>query len=178
MLRSVIKRIQQSPQYHYNRLFSTISTAPIPPSPIVDHTWLNQHLNNTKVKVIDGSWYMPADKRNTYQEYVAKRIKGAKYFDLDGICDKETSLPHMLPKPTVFNEYCNANNINDNDTIVVYDSKGLFSSPRVWFTFKHFGAKNGKTNRNTSCTITHFVPVNKLTKLSYQILILIQISPY
>jgi thiosulfate/3-mercaptopyruvate sulfurtransferase len=32
--------------------------------------------------------------------------------------------------------------IADSDTIVVYDGLGLFSSPRVWWTFRIFGAQN------------------------------------
>jgi thiosulfate/3-mercaptopyruvate sulfurtransferase len=32
--------------------------------------------------------------------------------------------------------------IAETDTIVVYDGMGLFSAPRVWWTFKIFGAKN------------------------------------
>src|SRR5262249_19778705 len=31
--------------------------------------------------------------------------------------------------------------IRDSDTIVVYDGMGLFSAPRVWWTFRLFGAE-------------------------------------
>ena len=33
--------------------------------------------------------------------------------------------------------------IGDDDTIVVYDGLGLFSSPRVWWMFRLFGAREG-----------------------------------
>ena len=32
--------------------------------------------------------------------------------------------------------------ISENDTIVVYDGLGLYSAPRVWWTFRIFGARN------------------------------------
>ena len=32
--------------------------------------------------------------------------------------------------------------IGNDDTIVVYDGAGLFGAPRVWWTFRVFGARN------------------------------------
>jgi len=51
-------------------------------------------------------------------------------------------LPHMLPGPTQFGDAVGALGIGDGDTVVVYDTTGLFSAPRVWWTFRLFGAKS------------------------------------
>ena len=64
------------------------------------------------------------------------------FFDIDAVSDHSTELPHMLPGPTQFGEAVGALGIGDGDTVVVYDSIGLYSAPRVWWTFRIFGAKN------------------------------------
>ena len=64
------------------------------------------------------------------------------FFDLNAIADTSTDLPHMLPGPDQFGAAVGALGIAETDTIVVYDASGLYSAPRVWWTFRIFGAKN------------------------------------
>jgi len=64
------------------------------------------------------------------------------FFDINAVADHSTDLPHMLPGPDQFGEAAGALGITENDTIVVYDSSGFFSAPRVWWTFQIFGARN------------------------------------
>jgi len=47
-----------------------------------------------------------------------------------------------LPGPQQFGAMVGALGIADSDTVVVYDGSGLYSAPRVWWTFRIFGAKN------------------------------------
>jgi thiosulfate/3-mercaptopyruvate sulfurtransferase len=47
----------------------------------------------------------------------------------------------MLPGATQFNKDVSALGIGKDDTIVIYDGAGLGGAPRVWWTFKIFGAK-------------------------------------
>jgi len=47
----------------------------------------------------------------------------------------------MLPGTTQFDKDVGALGIGRDDTIVVYDGSGLGGAPRVWWTFKIFGAK-------------------------------------
>jgi thiosulfate/3-mercaptopyruvate sulfurtransferase len=94
------------------------------------------------VVVVDGSFYLPAMKRDPGAEYLAGHIPGAVRFDIDEIADKSIPLPHMLPSPEQFAQAVGRLGISDRDTIVVYDGAGLFSSPRVWWTFRLFGAQN------------------------------------
>jgi thiosulfate/3-mercaptopyruvate sulfurtransferase len=81
-------------------------------------------------------------KRDPATEYLADHIPGAVRFDIDEIADKSIPLPHMLPLPKQFAQAVGGLGISDRDTIVVYDGAGLFSSPRVWWTFRLFGAQN------------------------------------
>lgn len=104
--------------------------------------WLAGRLGEPEIVVVDGSFYLPAQKRNARAEYREKHIPGAVFFDIDEIADKSTDLPHMLPGPTQFGDMAGALGIAETDTIVVYDGLGLFSAPRVWWTFRIFGARN------------------------------------
>ena len=64
------------------------------------------------------------------------------FFDIDAIADHSTSLPHMLPDAAQFARDVGALGIGKDDTIVVYDGAGLGGAPRVWWTFRIFGARN------------------------------------
>jgi len=106
-------------------------------SDLVSTEWLAEHLND--VTVVDASWYMPGDKRDPKVEYEAGHIPGAVFFDLDAIADHDTDLPHMLPTPDAFAHAVARLGIGSDKPIVVYDGSGIFSAPRVWWTFKVMG---------------------------------------
>ncbi len=64
------------------------------------------------------------------------------FFDINAVADHSTELPHMLPGPDQFGAAAGDLGISEKDTIVVYDGTGLYSAPRVWWTFRIFGAHN------------------------------------
>jgi len=117
-----------------------------PPHPIskwlVTTDWLAANLGAPGLVVLDGSYYLPAMKRDAAAEYLAGHIPGAVRFDIDAVADHSTDLPHMLPSPESFATAVGKLGVSDQDTIVAYDGHGIFASPRVWFTFRLFGAKN------------------------------------
>ena len=106
----------------------------------VSTEWLAQHLKSPDVAIVDASWYLPNAGRDAHAEYLAGHIPGAVFFDIDAIADRTTHLPHMLPTPADFARMVGALGINDRMTIVVYDEQGLFSAPRVRWTFLTMGA--------------------------------------
>jgi thiosulfate/3-mercaptopyruvate sulfurtransferase len=109
-------------------------------NPFVSPAWLAERLADPNVVVIDGSWYLPAMNRDPEAEYRAGHIPGAVRFDIDTVKDRSSPLPHMLPSPEAFAAEVGGMGIGDGMTIVVYDGAGLFSAPRVWWTFRVFGA--------------------------------------
>ena len=115
-----------------------------PPSSrwLVTTDWLAARLGEPEVSIVDGSFYLPALKRDAKAEFAAGHIPGAVFFDIDAIADHSTDLPHMLPGATQFSKAVGALGIGHDDTIVVYDGAGLGGAPRVWWTFRAFGAKN------------------------------------
>jgi thiosulfate/3-mercaptopyruvate sulfurtransferase len=99
-------------------------------NPFVTTDWLAAHLDD------------PNAARNAQAEYLAGHLPGAVFFDIDGIADTSTDLPHMLAAPPDFARMVGALGISDTMTIVIYDELGLFSAPRVWWTFRTMGARN------------------------------------
>lgn len=111
-------------------------------SNLVSTEWLEAHLS--EVRVVDASWYMPDEKRDPAKEFETGHIPGAVFFDIDGIADHTTNLPHMLPMPGEFSKAAGALGIGDGETVVVYDGAGLFSAPRGWWTLKAMGHNDVK----------------------------------
>jgi len=52
--------------------------------------------------VLDCTWFMPDDPRKPFEEFQKHHIPGARFFDLDAICDLSSPYPHMLPTPEAF----------------------------------------------------------------------------
>jgi len=89
-------------------------------SSLVTVEWLKQHITDQNLVVLDASWFMPNTGRNGEQEWL-------------------TEFPHMLPTVEQFAQEVGKLGINNHSHIVVYDSHGIFSSPRVWWMFKVMG---------------------------------------
>lgn len=109
---------------------------------VVSADWLQAELGKPDLRVLDASFYLPAQKRDANAEYAAGHIPGAIRFDQDKIADHSTNLPHTIPSPDYFAEEAGKLGISENDRIVVYDGIGMFASPRVWWLFRVMGAKN------------------------------------
>ncbi|OCF37254.1 thiosulfate/3-mercaptopyruvate sulfurtransferase [Kwoniella heveanensis BCC8398] len=94
---------------------------------------------------LDVSWHMPNSPRSAIAEYLSgPRMPGAKRFDLDEVADlalesNPHGLGHMLPTKEVFIEAARKLGIQDDTHVVLYDTIGIFSSPRAAYTFKTFG---------------------------------------
>jgi thiosulfate/3-mercaptopyruvate sulfurtransferase len=110
-----------------------------PSTLFVSTQWLAGNLAAPGVRVFDASWHMPAAGRDPRAEYLAGHIPGAVFFDIDGVADHSTDLPHMLPSPEVFAAEMRRLGFRDGMHAVIYDSAGLFSAPRLWWTLHVFG---------------------------------------
>ncbi len=105
----------------------------------VSTEWLAAHLDDPDLRVIDASWYLPDQGRDAKAEYAAAHIPGARFFDIDEISDQRSSLPHMAPPVEKFMSRMRAMGVGDGHQVVVYDGMGMFSAPRVWWTFRLMG---------------------------------------
>jgi thiosulfate/3-mercaptopyruvate sulfurtransferase len=109
------------------------------PKTLVSTQWLADHMRDPDLRVIDASWYLPAMGRNARAEYDAGHIPNARFFDIDDISDSRSSLPHMAPPPEKFMSRLRAMGVGDGHQVVIYDGMGMFSAPRVWWTFRLMG---------------------------------------
>ena len=109
------------------------------PRTLVSTDWLAAHMGDPDLRILDASWHMPATGRDARAEYMDEHIPGARFFDIDEISDQRSALPHMAPPPEKFISRMRAMGVGDGHQVVVYDSKGVWSAPRVWWTFRLMG---------------------------------------
>ena len=131
--------LPSAPHRHFG-YHSTPPRSPILPSSLVTIDYVYNHL--PRLKLLDGSWHMPSEKRNPQADFEAAHLPNAQRFDVDGISDHSTSLPHMLPSVKDFTTAMGKLGVQSDDPIVVYDTKGVFSAARVWYTLRCFGARD------------------------------------
>src|SRR5579864_3672012 len=89
--------------------------------------------------IVDATWFLPGETRDARAEHAERRIPGAVFFDIDEISDTESPLPHMLPSAEAFSAHARRLGVNNDSEIVVYDADGLYSAPRVWWSFRAMG---------------------------------------
>ena len=108
-------------------------------NPLVATSWLGERLGREGIVVLDASWFLPPTPRDARAEFAERHIPGARFFDIDAIADHRTALPHMLPTPEEFTAAARGLGVDAGSEVIVYDSQGLFSAPRVWWTFRAMG---------------------------------------
>ena len=113
------------------------------PDSLVSVEWLRQHLDDDNLIIFDSSWHMPATGRDGFAEWQQEHILGARFFDFDGrICDPDSDLPHMMPDAELFTRELRLLGLRQDSVVVVYDSMGMFSSPRAWWMLRTMGCDN------------------------------------
>lgn len=112
--------------------------------PLVTTEWLKANLDAPNLKVVDGTWIPDwvAPRGTARSNYLQKHIPSAVYFDIDEICDKNSTLPHMLPSEKVFSEEVGKFGISNDDLVIVYDANNYMASARVWWMFRAMGHEN------------------------------------
>ena len=98
-----------------------------------------QETDNNALLVLDCSWHLPTSNRDAASEFSNACIDGARFFDIDAISDPVSTLPHMLPSASLFENKVRKLGVTADTHIVVYDTSGLFSAARVWWMFRVFG---------------------------------------
>ncbi|MBU2980381.1 3-mercaptopyruvate sulfurtransferase [Lentibacter algarum] len=112
------------------------------PKTLVSTEWLATHLKNPDLRVLDATWVMPGVELDPIAGYNDAHIPGARFFDIDGISDHRSELPHMVPPVEKFMSRMRAMGVGDGHQVVVYDQQGVRSAPRVWWLFKLMGQSN------------------------------------
>lgn len=96
---------------------------------------LKAQMNTPNLLLLDAS--MPTASSPT------RYLPFTKVFDLKTIfCAPESTFPNTLPSPEKFENECRKLGINQNTQLVVYDRKGIYTSPRAWWLFRIMGHQN------------------------------------
>ncbi len=113
-------------------------------SPLVTTSWLAARLDDPEVVILDAT--LPpvgvAPPVDTRARYHAKHLPGAVFFDIEGLSDRSSPLPHMMPTQDAFSREMSALGIGDPMAIILYEQEGVFSAPRAWWMLKTFGAQS------------------------------------
>ena len=103
-------------------------------TPLVTSDWLREHLSDPDLIILD------ATQIGKTANFDGIQITGARHFNYKSVfCDRESSLPNMLPSPEAFEAECRRLGISSHHKIVVYDKLGIYSSPRAWWMFTIMG---------------------------------------
>jgi thiosulfate/3-mercaptopyruvate sulfurtransferase len=109
------------------------------PAAVVSTDWLASHLKDPRLRVVDGTYFLPHLKRDAGAEFRARHVPGAVWFDIDDVKDPTNPLPHMLPDAETFAAKVGALGLGSDCAIVAYDGLGLMSAARIWWMFRVFG---------------------------------------
>lgn len=114
----------------------------VTPSPLCTIEWLEEHLYDPNLRILDASFYVPGSGRDAGAIYAAGHIPCALRFDVDDVADASNPLPHMLPSVPVFAAKVGALGIGAETRVVVYDQPGSCAATRAWWMFRTFGHRN------------------------------------
>src|SRR6478672_872336 len=112
------------------------------PSLIVSAQWLNEHLDDPQIVIVDCRFSL-ADPELGQRQYQISHIPGAHYLDLN----QDLSSPvqqhggrHPLPNPTELADKLAAIGVNFGQTLVVaYDDSRLAFAARFWWLLRYLG---------------------------------------
>ena len=114
------------------------------PSPLISPAEAAVLLRLPDARVVDASWFLPAEGRSGRAEFESERIPGAVFFDIDAVSDPSSDLPHMLPSPEAFAAAAGALGLSPDQKVIVYDSFGIRSAARAWWSLKVMGFPNAQ----------------------------------
>ena len=104
--------------------------------PLISADWLDEHVGDSDVRVIDFRWYLVG--RKGAEEYAKGHIPGAAFVELDDVTGKGPGR-HPLPTREQFQTAMRMAGVDDATAVVVYDDVGGSVAARLWFLLRWFG---------------------------------------
>jgi thiosulfate/3-mercaptopyruvate sulfurtransferase len=124
-----------------------MTTQFIHPEYLVSTDWLAQHLNDSKVRVVDCTTHLPPLPDCSYYTVGSGRadlekahIPGAQFIDID----HDVSAPHprlhfMLCSPEHFAQAMSRFGIGDDTHVITYSTANHWWATRMWWMLRVFG---------------------------------------
>lgn len=118
--------------------------------PIVTAEWLEQHLDDPTVRIVDCRGYVvarmiepgveEADYLGAEHEYLAGHIPGAVYVDWTrDIINPDDSVPVQVATPEQFAEAMASRGIGDDTHVIAVDHMGGQFATRLWWALRYYG---------------------------------------
>ncbi len=108
---------------------------------IVSAAWLHKNLNDPDLVLLDASMASSSDGK--YDRSANRTIPNSRPFDLTAVfLDTSSPFPNTIPDEQHFELECRKLGIKQTSRIIVFDSFGIYSSPRVWWLFHSMGHTN------------------------------------
>jgi len=125
----------------------------MPRDPIVSTEWLENHLNDPNVRIVDIRGYVTtkpdgpnvevATYRGAFEEYQAGHIPGAVFIDWTvDIVDLDDPIPAQVARPDRFARAMADRGISDETHVVVVDHHGGQFATRLWWALTYYGHEN------------------------------------
>jgi thiosulfate/3-mercaptopyruvate sulfurtransferase len=121
------------------------ASAPMPDT-LVDADWLQQHLGNPNLVVLDATVIVEPDAAgnlrtiNGRANYESGHIPTAGFADLMGdLSDPESPLQFGMPSPEQFAAAMEKLGVGDDSRVVLYDTMGSSWAARVWWMLRWIG---------------------------------------
>jgi len=116
---------------------------------LADIHWLNEHLNDDAVCVLDVRFDIKVSARGTLEEvagkegYLAGHIPGAQFVDLHAnLADPQD--PTRIIGPEEFSTLMSKLGVGPDTTVVLYDDRGGVWAARLWWALRYYGHSNVK----------------------------------
>jgi thiosulfate/3-mercaptopyruvate sulfurtransferase len=107
---------------------------------LVSPAWLESRLADPGIRIVDATWYLPAEKRSARDEYAAAHVPGAIFLDLSTeLADLSSPLRNTVAPPERLAAAFAARGIGTDHRVVVYDRRAGYSAGRVWWTLRYAG---------------------------------------
>ena len=119
------------------------------PSSLVTSEWLEQHLSEEKLRILDVTVKATTDKNGKFEmtcgreDYENVHIPGAQFADLlTELSEPKAPFPYTFPTAERFSAAMEKLGIGDDCSVIVYcNGFGAFAT-RMWFIFRAFGFDN------------------------------------
>lgn len=112
------------------------------PDFIVSCEWLNENLSNQNLVILDAT--IPKVTVNEQSELPDNAvIPRARFFDIKNVfSDSKASFPNTMLSADTFEREAQKLGISQTTCVIIYDTHGIYSSPRAWWMFRSMGFDN------------------------------------
>ena len=108
--------------------------------PLVEPAWLERHLGDPDLRIVDVSWYLPQSGRDARREYAEAHLPGALFLDLSSdLADPEAPVRNTVAPPDRLAWAFSQAGIGNAHRVVSYDRLGGYSAGRLWWILRLVG---------------------------------------